>query len=91
MIVVIVMTMTVIMMIGDDGGGCNDGGGYKSTGEMPGPISTGSMVRTLPGAFLPCAEQYGHHDDRDDHGSHGDHNGGDHDLGDSSDRLGGEL
>lgn len=47
---------------------------------MPGPVSTGSMVRTLPGAFLPCAEQYGHHDDRDDHGSHGDHHCGDHDL-----------
>ena len=57
------------MMMGDDGGCCgSDGGdcddgddGYKSTGEMPGPISTGSMVRTLPGALLPCAEQCDHH------------------------------
>jgi len=28
----------------------------KSTREMPGPVSTGAMVRTLPGAFLPCVD-----------------------------------
>ena len=28
---------------------------YKSTGEMPGPVSTGAMVCTLPGTLLPCA------------------------------------
>jgi len=42
---------------GSDGGDCDDGDdGYKSTGEMPGPVSTGAMVRTLPGAFLPCVD-----------------------------------
>ena len=28
---------------------------YKSTREMPGPVSTGAMVCTLPGTLLPCA------------------------------------
>ena len=28
---------------------------YKSTGEMPGPVSAGAMVCTLPGTLLPCA------------------------------------
>ena len=28
---------------------------YKSTREMPGPVSAGAMVCTLPGTLLPCA------------------------------------
>ena len=70
------------MMMGDDGGCCgSDGGdcddgddGYKSTGKMPGPVSTGAMVRALPGALLPCAG-HGQHD-------HGGNRCGDHDLDD---------
>ena len=33
-----------------------DGVGYKSTGKMPGPVSTGSMVCALPSALLPCTD-----------------------------------
>ena len=51
----------MIMMVVDfDNDNCDDhdcdDDGYKSTGKMPGPVSTCTMVCALPSTLLPCAD-----------------------------------